>query len=97
MRWMNLEIRFARPIHWVVALYGGEVVPFRIENIASGDTSRGHRFMSPKPFRVKGYRDYLAKTRKRIVLVDPEERRRILLEEARKAAAAGMREMRRAG
>ena len=87
MRWMNLEIRFARPIHWIVALYGGEVVPFRIENIASGDMSRGHRFMSPKPFKVKGYRDYLAKTRKRFVLVDPEERRRILLDEARKAAA----------
>ena len=87
MRWMNLEIRFARPIHWIVALYGGEVVPFRIENITSGDTSRGHRFMSPKPFKVKGYRDDLAKTRKRFVLVDPEERRRILLDEARKAAA----------
>ena len=72
MRWMNLEIRFARPIHWIVALYGGEVVPFRVENIPSGDTSRGHRFMSPKPFKVKGYRDYLAKTRKRFVLVDPE-------------------------
>jgi len=88
MRWMNLEIRFARPIHWIVALFGGEVIPFRIENIASGDASRGHRFMSPRPFRVKGYRDYLVKTRRRFVLVDPEERRRILLEEARKAAAA---------
>ncbi len=87
MRWMNLEIRFARPIHWIVALYGSEVVPFRIENIASGNASRGHRFMAPKPFKVKGFRDYLTKTRKRFVLVDPEERRRILLEEARTAAA----------
>ncbi|MEA1970332.1 MAG: glycine--tRNA ligase subunit beta, partial [Thermodesulfobacteriota bacterium] len=40
MRWMDLDIRFARPIHWILALFGDEVVPFRIENMASGRTSR---------------------------------------------------------
>jgi glycyl-tRNA synthetase beta chain len=88
MRWMNLEMRFARPVHWIVALYGGEVVPFRMENIQSGNRSRGHRFMAPEPFEVKGLADYLEKTRERFVIVKPGERRALLLEGARKEAAA---------
>ncbi|HOD36727.1 MAG TPA: glycine--tRNA ligase subunit beta [Syntrophales bacterium] len=87
MRWMNLDIRFVRPIHWIVALFGGEVVPFRVENITSGDRTRGHRFMHPRPFKVRSIKDYLAKTRKAFVIVDPEERRKIILEEAEQAAA----------
>ncbi len=87
MRWSNLEIRFARPIHWILALYGGAVVPFQIENIQSGNTSRGHRFMSPGSFAVSDYRDYLEKTKSAYVIVDPEERKKIIGEEARRVAA----------
>jgi len=87
MRWSNLEIRFARPIHWILALYGGDVIPFRIENIQSGNTSRGHRFMSPGSFAVSGYSDYLEKTKSAYVVVDPEERKKIIGEEARRVAA----------
>ncbi len=87
MRWMNLDIRFARPIHWIVALFGGEVVPFKVENITSGDRTYGHRFMHPRSFKVKNARDYLAKTRKAYVIADPEERKRIILEQAEQAAA----------
>jgi len=88
MRWSNLELRFARPIHWILALYGGEIIPFRIENIRSGDTSRGHRFLSPEPFSVSGCADYLEKTKRAFVIVDPEERKKIIREEASRAAAA---------
>ena len=88
MRWSDRELRFARPIHWVLALFGGDIVPFRIENITSGRETQGHRFMSPEPIEVKDYKDYLAKTREKFVIVDPDERRRIILEEADKAAAA---------
>jgi glycyl-tRNA synthetase beta chain len=87
MRWMNLDIRFVRPIHWIVALFGGEIVPFKVENITSGDRTRGHRFMHPRPFKVKSIKDYLAKTRKAFVIVDPEERKAIILEQAEQAAA----------
>ena len=86
MRWSDLELRFARPIHWLLALYGGEIVPFRVGNIESGNTSRGHRFMSPGPFEVSGFADYLDKTRAAYVVIDPEERKRIIREEARRAA-----------
>jgi glycyl-tRNA synthetase beta chain len=88
MRWGNLDLRFARPIHWILALYGGKVVPFRIENIESGNMSRGHRFMNPEAFPVSTLKDYLDGTRGHFVIVDPEERKRIILEEARKAATA---------
>ncbi len=87
MRWSNLEIRFARPIHWILAMYGGAVVPFSIENIQSGNASRGHRFMSPGSFAVSDCKDYLEKTKNAYVVVDPEERKKIIGEEAHRVAA----------
>jgi glycyl-tRNA synthetase beta chain len=61
MRWGSYDLRFARPVHWILALYGGNVIPLKIEDIESGNTSRGHRFMSPAPFAVTGFEDYLSK------------------------------------
>ena len=86
MRWSNLEIRFARPIHWILAIYGNEIIPFVIENIESGDKSYGHRFMSPKSFKVKNLKDYITKCKKHFVIVDPEERRKIILDETEEVA-----------
>ncbi|MBM4312702.1 MAG: glycine--tRNA ligase subunit beta [Deltaproteobacteria bacterium] len=88
MRWSDLEIRFARPIHWIVALYDGRVIPFRIGNIESGRISRGHRFMSPGSFPVEGFENYLNEARNHFVIADPEERKTIILDETEKAAAA---------
>jgi glycyl-tRNA synthetase beta chain len=87
MRWSNLEFRFARPIHWIVAIFGGETIPFTIENITSGNESYGHRFMSPKPFVVKDFKEYLKKCKENFVIVDPEERRKTILQDAGNAAA----------
>ncbi|MBW2561988.1 MAG: glycine--tRNA ligase subunit beta, partial [Deltaproteobacteria bacterium] len=83
MRWMDLGLRFARPIHWILAIFGGEVIPFSIENITSSDTSRGHRFMAPEPFKVEGFEDYLKKTEERFVIVDPDRRKKIIQDEAK--------------
>jgi glycyl-tRNA synthetase beta chain len=88
MRWAAYDLRFARPIHWLLALYGGKVVPLEIEDIESGDMSRGHRFMSPDPFSVSGFADYLSKSREHFVIADPAERKKMILEEAQKAASA---------
>jgi len=87
MRWANYDLRFARPVHWILALYGGKVVPLKIEDIESGNTSRGHRFMSPAPFAVTGFKDYLNKARENFVIVDPAERKKLILEEAQKSVA----------
>lgn len=88
MRWSDLEFRFARPIHWILALFNGRVVPFRIANLESGNRSRGHRFMSPGSFPVANQQDYLAKTRDHFVIIDPDERKRIIHQQATEAAHA---------
>jgi glycyl-tRNA synthetase beta chain len=87
MRWASYDLKFARPVHWLLAIYEGEVVPLKIEDIDSGNVSFGHRFMSPASFAVTGFEDYLAKARENCVIVDPEERRKRILQEAQKAAA----------
>jgi len=87
MRWGSYDLRFARPIHWILAIYDGAVIPIQIENISSGNKSRGHRFMSPAAFAVSDFNDYLAKTKKNHVIADFEERKKIILSEAQKAAA----------
>ena len=87
MRWSDFDMRFARPIHWILALLGGDVVPFRIENIESGNRSHGHRFMNPVFFEVAGLEDYLEKTRAHYVIVDPEARKQTILAEADRIAA----------
>ncbi|MCX7982802.1 MAG: glycine--tRNA ligase subunit beta [Syntrophales bacterium] len=88
MRWGNFNIRFARPIHWILALFGGEIVSFSLEYVKSGNESRGHRFMSPHTFEVVDFNDYLKKTKANYVICDPEERRKIILEQAQKVAQA---------
>jgi glycyl-tRNA synthetase beta chain len=88
MRWMDLSVRFVRPVHWITALFGGEVVPLSFGNVTSSDHTRGHRFHAPEPIKVKDYSDYLEKTRKAFVVVDPDERRAIIEEEVAKVAAS---------
>lgn len=86
MRWSNLEICFVRPIHWILALYGGRPAPFKLGNIESGKKTCGHRFMSPTYFEVGSMDEYLTKTRENFVIVDHQERKRIIVEETEKAA-----------
>jgi glycyl-tRNA synthetase beta chain len=86
MRWENQDVRFARPMHWIVALYGGEVVPFTHGNLTSGNKSRGHRFMAPQEFVVTGLADWLEGCRKHFVTADHNERKATIRDQV---AAAG--------
>jgi glycyl-tRNA synthetase beta chain len=81
MRWADVPIRFARPIHWVLALFGGEVIPFEVGNIRSGNSTYGHRFMHSGPIPVKDFQSYLQKTREAFTIVDPMERKKRIEEE----------------
>ncbi len=81
MRWADVPIRFARPIHWILALFGGEVVPFDVGNIRSGNNTYGHRFMHSGPIPVKDFQSYLQKTREAFTIVDPMERKKRIEEE----------------
>lgn len=88
MRWGAGETAFARPIHWILALFDGEVVPFEYAGVASGRTSRGHRFHAPEEFEVMEVADYQRKIRQAGVVVDISERRDAILAQAREAAQA---------
>ena len=95
MRWAEVPIRFARPIHWILALFGGDVIPFEIGGIQSGDVTYGHRFMHTGPIPVKDFKSYLEKAREAFVIVDPLERRKKIEEEmAREAATVSGRILR---
>lgn len=90
MRWGSSRHTFARPIHWLVALFGGKVVPFSIGDITSSNISSGHRFMSPLPFEVGSFDDYLASLEKNMVIGDLEKRKAAVFREvSRVAAGAG--------
>ncbi|MDP4126980.1 MAG: glycine--tRNA ligase subunit beta [Bacillota bacterium] len=75
MRWGDLDFRFARPIRWIVALYGTEVVPFQFVGLESGRTSRGHRTLTTEPVLFNQPSEYREALRRAYVVVDPEERK----------------------
>ena len=88
MRWGSRSLRWVRPLHGILCLFDGAVVGFVLEDIVSGDTTVGHRFLSPQPFFVTGFVDYADKLRRAHVVLDPAERRRMIAEGAEKLAAA---------
>jgi glycyl-tRNA synthetase beta chain len=87
MRWADVQIRFARPIHWILALFGGEEVSFEMGNIQSGKMTYGHRFMHSGPVPVKDFQSYLQETREVSVIVDPVERKKKIEDEMIREAA----------
>jgi len=88
MRWGDLDVRFARPVHWIVALFDGIVVPFSFGNIDSGTISRGHRFMANTTFPVRGFNHYLEECERHFVIVDPERRKETIRRESHRVALA---------
>ena len=76
MRWNATQVRFARPVRWLLALYGGKPVRFEFAGLAAGDTTIGHRFLSSgRPMRVRDFRSYEKALEKAGVIVDPDRRR----------------------
>ncbi|WP_017728378.1 glycine--tRNA ligase subunit beta [Halalkalibacterium ligniniphilum] len=74
MRWNEYDLRFARPIQWLIALYGDEVIPFSITEVETGNKTYGHRFLGEEIefFQPESYRTTLLG---QYVIVDPVERK----------------------
>ncbi|MCA1654526.1 MAG: glycine--tRNA ligase subunit beta [Sphingomicrobium sp.] len=92
MRWgpasaSTASLRWVRPLHSIVAILGEEIVPVAIQGVPCGATTLGHRFHHPGPITMGGAFDYAEKLRACHVIVDHEERERIVREEAGAAAA----------
>lgn len=86
MRWGDGKLTFARPIRWIAAIYDNKPVRFSVENIRSSDQSFGHRFTSPKPFRVSSWGNYLKTLEKNNVVANPEKRKEIIRRDTEAAA-----------
>ncbi len=88
MRWGSGTGPWVRPVHGVVALFEGQVVPFELFGIQASRETAGHATLSPKSFPVKGVEDYLASLGRLGIVVFPAERKRLLLERMTGRAAA---------
>ena len=98
MRWgaasaRSDSLRWVRPLHSIIATFGPEteepeIVPFEVDGIVAGKTTRGHRFMAPGEISVRRFDDYVPALEKAKVVLDPARRRDIILHDARDLAFA---------
>lgn len=88
MHWADLDYKFIRPLRWLVALYGQDVIDFEVANVKSGRTSRGHRFLSEGDFEIANADDYVEACRKASIIVDQNERCEMIRQQIAEVAAA---------
>jgi len=74
MRWNNQGTFFGRPVRWLLALWGGEIIKFDFAGLKSSNFSYGHRYLSSKSFKVAGTENFFSELEKRYCLINPEER-----------------------
>jgi len=90
MRWGDGDLRFPRPIRWLVALLDQEILPLQLINgsttLNSDRLSWGHRVLHPEIISIKQAKDYQENLRSAYVIVDPEERHQIITEQVKNAA-----------
>jgi glycyl-tRNA synthetase beta chain len=86
MRWGAHEYAFARPVQWLVLLFGTEVIPAELLGVRGDRVTRGHRFMHEGPVSLAAPGDYVDALRAAHVLVDPDARHTRIVEEVEAAA-----------
>ena len=87
MRWGSGKTTWVRPLHSVLCLLDGRIVPFEIEDVESGRETRGHRFHGNEPFKVEGAADYAKGLKSHKVILDASERAALIGEQARALAS----------
>src|SRR5680860_17067 len=86
MTWADWGIKFARPIRWILAVYGEEILNIEIESLKSSNVTYGHRTLSPGPFDVRSADDFLELLEKKgDVVVDCDKRKDIILKGIKKS------------
>ena len=86
MRWGGKNIRFARPIRWIVSLLNNEVVPFDFEGIPVGNKTKGHRFLGSSDITIDEVNNYEKLLEENYVILDQNKRREIIKYESTKIA-----------
>ena len=88
MRWGAGSLRWVRPLHSIICTFDGETVAFDVDGIRSGNSTRGHRFMSKGAISVRRFEDYADKLHKAHVIVDANARAETIRHDARTLAMA---------
>ncbi len=88
MRWGSSNLRFFRPIHWILALFGSDIVPFELNGIKSSNITYGHRFLSPVVIKIEEPSVYLSLLQKYHVIADPAERKKTISKGIKKIETA---------
>jgi len=78
MRWGEKSLRFIRPIRWILALYGKEIIKFDIDGLNSENITYGHRLLAPQKIKVSSIQEYFKKLEKSYVIIDPKIRENII-------------------
>lgn len=78
MRWGDGDLRYFRPIQWIVAMLGKEIIPFELDTIKSSNISYGHRFLSPAALKIEEPSLYLPLLKQNHVYADRDERKKII-------------------
>jgi glycyl-tRNA synthetase beta chain len=84
MRWGSYRTRFIRPVRWVVSLWNTTVVPIKLEMLAAGNETRGHRFLSSAESTINHAADYEMQLKKLKVIADFEKRRQSIVSQVNK-------------
>ncbi|MBO0441829.1 glycine--tRNA ligase subunit beta [Candidatus Enterococcus ikei] len=85
MHWADYDFEYIRPIHWIVALLDDEVIPFSVLDVTTGKSSRGHRFLGDD-VTVDHSKEYEEKMKEQFVIVDPNERKSMIVDQANQLA-----------
>lgn len=81
MRWGGKNMRFARPIRWMVTLLNDEVLEINLEGIVSSNVTKGHRFLGEREFEVNSLEDYYNKLEANYVVLDQDKRKQLIKEQ----------------
>lgn len=83
MRWDSHDFEFVRPIHWLVSLYGSDVIPIKILDITAGRKTAGHRFLGDSVV-LANSSDYEDALKDQFVIVDATKRRKMIMDQMNK-------------
>jgi glycyl-tRNA synthetase beta chain len=86
-RWGSGELRFVRPVRWLVALFGNEVISLSIEDLVAGRYTRGHRFLSRQKIELAGPHEYARVLKRNNVSIDQAKRRKLIEEQSQEISA----------
>ncbi len=87
MHWGDLEERFVRPVRWLVALFGQDVVPVTFANVTSSNVSRGHRFLGESELTIGEPKNYVDTLNKNFIMIDQDVRRETIRKQLTELAA----------